>query len=132
MPEPAPPKPVVKPVVATPHPAKPRPARPLVMPGPDATHDEYLAYLVGLINRHRDMLSPSLLGGRRGVTVISIMVLADGTIGRLAIKRSSGYPDIDARIERMIATVGRFPPLPQWIQAPSVSLDYQRVFPDRL
>ena len=132
LPEPPAPKPAVKPVVATPHPPKPRPARPLVMPGPDATRDEYLAYITSLINRQSHLLAPSLLGGRRGVAVISIMVLGDGTIARLAIKRSSGYPDVDARIEQMIAAVRRFPPLPQWIQAPYVMLDYHRVFPDRL
>jgi TonB family protein len=131
LPEPPPPKPAAKPVVATPHPPKPRPARPLLVPGPEASRDEYLAYISSLINRQSHLLAPSALGGRRGVAVISIMVLGDGTIARLAVKRSSGYPDIDARIEQMVAAVRRFPPLPQWIQAPHVMLDYHRVFPDR-
>ena len=100
------------------------------MPGPAATQDEYLAYISNLINRHKDLLAPSVLGGRRGVAVISITVLADGTIARVAVRRGSGYPDVDARIEQMITAVGRFPPLPQWIQAPSVMLDFHRVFPD--
>ena len=132
LPEPPPPKPVPKPVVATPHPPQPQPARPLLVPGPDATRDEYLAYITTLINRHSYLLSPSVTGGRRGVAVISIMVLGDGTIARLAVKRSSGYPDIDARVEQMIAAVGRFPPLPQWIEASRVMLDYHRVFPSGL
>jgi TonB family protein len=133
LPEPVPPAtPVPKPVVATPHPPKPQPARPLLVPGPDATRDEYLAYITTLINRQSHLLAPSVVGGRRGVAVISIMVLGDGTIARLAVKRSSGYPDIDARVEQMIAAVRRFPPLPQWIQAPSVMLDYHRVFPSGL
>jgi TonB family protein len=133
LPEPAPPaKPVPKPAVATAHPPKPQPARPLLVPGPDATRDEYLAYITTLINRQSHLLAPSLLGGRRGVAVISIMVLGDGTIARLAVKRSSGYPDIDARVQQMIAAVRRFPPLPQWIDAPSVRLDYHRVFPSGL
>jgi TonB family protein len=132
LPEPAPPrKPAPKPVVATPHPPKPQPARPMVVPGPAASRDEYLAYITSLINRQSHLLAPSVLGGRRGVAVISIMVLGDGTIARLRVKHSSGYPDIDARIEQMVAAVRRFPPLPQWIQAPSVMLDYHRVFPDR-
>jgi TonB family protein len=131
LPEPPPPKPALKPVVATPHPPKPRPARPHAIPGPDATRDEYLAYIASLINQHSNLLAPSVIAGRRGVAVISILVLGDGTIARIAVKRGSGYPDIDARIEQMIATVRRFPPLPQWIQGPSVLLDYHRVFPDR-
>ena len=129
--EPTPPaKPAAKPAVVTPHPPKPQPARPRVIPGPDATRDEYLAYIAGLINRHKDLIAPGALGGRRGVAVISITVLGNGTIARIAVKRGSGYPDIDARIEQMITAVGRFPPLPQWIQAPSVMLDFHRVFPD--
>ena len=102
------------------------------VPGPDATRDEYLAYITSLINRQSHLLTASALGSRRGVTVISITVLGDGTIAQLAIKRSSGYPDVDARVEQMVAAVRRFPPLPQWIQAPYVRLDYHRVFPDRL
>jgi TonB family protein len=132
LPAPAPAsKPVPKPVVATSHPPKSQPARPQVVPGPEATRDEYLAYITTLINGHSNLLAPAALGGRSGVAVISIMVLGDGTIARLRVKRSSGYPDIDARVEQMVAAVRRFPPLPQWIQAPSVTLDYHRVFPDR-
>jgi TonB family protein len=130
LPEPAPPKPAAKSAVVSPHPPKPQPARPKVVPGPAATQDEYIAYISSLINRHKDLLAPSVLGGRRGVTVISITVLADGTIARVGVRRGSGYPDIDARIAQMITAVGRFPPLPQWIQAPSVMLDFHRVFPD--
>jgi TonB family protein len=130
LPEPAPPKSAAKPAIVSPHPPKPQLARPKVMPGPAATQDEYLAYISNLINRHKDLLAPSVLGGRRGVAVISITVLADGTIARVAVRRGSGYPDVDARIEQMITAVGRFPPLPQWIQAPSVMLDFHRVFPD--
>jgi len=133
LPEPAPPaKPVPTPAVASAHPPKPQPARPRLVPGPDATRDEYLAYITTLINRQSHLLAPSVLGGRRGVAVISIMVLGDGTIARLAVKRSSGYPDIDAKIQQMISAVRRFPPLPQWIQAPSVMLDYHRIFPSGL
>jgi outer membrane biosynthesis protein TonB len=130
LPEPEPPKPAIKRVVAAAAPPRPHPAPPPQVPGPAATRDEYLAYISALINRRRNLLAPSLIGGRRGVTVISILVLGDGTIARIAVKRGSGYPEIDARIEQMVAAVGRFPPLPQWIQGPSVQLDYHRVFPD--
>ena len=129
--EPPPPKPAPKRLAAALAPPKPHPA-PVQVPGPAATRDEYLAYVSALINRHSDMLAPSLIAGRSGVAVISILVLGDGTIARIAIKRGSGHPDIDGRIEQMVAAVGRFPPLPQWIQAPSVLLDYHRVFPERI
>jgi hypothetical protein len=38
-------------------------------------------------------------------------VLDDGTVARISVARLA--TDIDERIERMVAAVGRFPPLPQ-------------------
>jgi TonB family protein len=99
------------------------------VPGPAATRDEYLAFCESLIRRHFDMLPASFLGGRRGATALSLLVLDDGTIASIRVARSSGYPDIDAKIEQMVAAVHRFPPLPQWDQAPSTRLIYNHVFP---
>ena len=56
----------------------------------------------------------------------------DGTIGRIAVKRSSGYPDIDTRIEQIVTAVGRFPPLPERFQKPTLELDFNLIFPDAL
>ncbi len=98
------------------------------VPGPDATRDEYLAYCMRLLARYSELLPHSVLAGRSGVTVVRILVLADGTIARIAIKQSSGYPDIDRRAERMVAAVRRFPPLPQWFQGQRMSLDYHLAF----
>jgi outer membrane biosynthesis protein TonB len=106
-------------------PPKPRPARHMSQPrrmttrlakypGTDATKSEYLAYLAALTRQHLDLLPTSLVGRRRGVTVIGVVERSDGTIARLSVLKSSGYPDIDERVERMIAAVGRFPPIPQW------------------
>ena len=92
--------------------------------GPAATRDEYLAHLVTLTRRHLDLLSLSLLAGRRGVTALSILVRGDGTIARISVAQSSGYPDIDRQVERMVAAVGRFPPLPQWIQESSLDIEW--------
>ncbi len=100
--------------------------------GPAATRDEYLASLVTLTRRHLDLLSLSLLGGRRGVTALSILVLGDGTIARISVAQSSGYPDIDRQVERMVAAVGRFPPLPQWIQESRLDLVFRIQFPEAL
>jgi TonB family protein len=115
---------------STPHPsADPRWGR---VPGPAATQDEYLAYANALIRRNQELIPASLLKGRNGTAVISILVLADGTIARIAIKESSGYPDIDQRAERMVAAVKRFPALPQWFQATSMLLSYHMLFGDRM
>ncbi len=53
-----------------------------------------------------------------------MLVLDDGTVAMLRVGQSSGYPDIDLRVEEMIRAVGRFPPLPQWIQGPSIRLGF--------
>jgi len=100
--------------------------------GPPATRDEYLAHLANLTRRHLDLLSMSLLAGRRGMTALSILVLGDGTIARISVAQSSGYPDIDRQVERMVAAVGRFPPLPQWIQETSLDLVFRIQFPEAL
>jgi periplasmic protein TonB len=107
----------------------PRPAR---FPGPAATRDEYLAYLAYLARQHIGLLSRSVVGGRRGETIINVLVLDDGTVAMLSVGLSSGYPDIDLRIEEMIRAVGRFPPLPQWFQGPSMQLEFRLQFPEAL
>jgi TonB family protein len=139
VPPPPPPKPVPPP--KPPEPAAewhhldavpkdaPRQAR---MPGPAATRDEYLAYLVTLTRQHIDLLPLSLIGDRHGETVIGLLVLADGTIARINVAQGSGYPEIDERIEQMVAAVRRFPPLPQWYQGQSVVLDFKLRFPEAL
>lgn len=92
----------------------------------------YLDYLVTLTRRHSDMLPPSFLAGRHGETVLTVVVHDDGTVLRIGIKHSSGYPDIDQRIEQMVMAVGRFPPVPDSFRKPSVDLDFNLAFPDAL
>jgi periplasmic protein TonB len=110
----------------TPHEA-PRPAR---YEGPNATRDEYLAYLVTLTRQHIDLLPMSVIGTRRGETQVSVAIQDDGTLQRISIYRGSGYPDIDERIERMVAAVGRFPPVPQWLQGRTLEVTLTLQFPE--
>ena len=105
-------------------------ARPGRVPGSGSGHGDYLKYLVSLTRAHLDMLSYTFLAGRRGETILSVVVVEDGTIGRISVKRSSGYPDIDAKIEEMVRAVGRFPPVPDAFQKPAVELDFTMPFPD--
>jgi TonB family protein len=97
--------------------------------GPAATRDEYLAYCNALIKRHFGMLPPSFIAGRRGRTVLALWVLDDGRIARITVAESSGYHDIDERVEQMVAAVRRFPPLPQWFQGTQIELLYELPFP---
>jgi TonB family protein len=131
---PRPPAPPARPATATPR-SEPRPHLSLRegrVPGPGATRDEYLAYLVKLTRRHVNLLPQALVGNRRGETVLSVLVLDDGRIARIAVSQSSGYPDIDERVERMVAAVGRFPPLPQWFQGSEMQLYLRLRFPEAL
>ena len=101
-------------------------------PGPAATRDEYLAYVHSLIRQHYNMLPLTMVGGRRGEAQIEFVVLDDGTIAMIKVRQSSGWQDIDARVELMIAAVRRVPPLPQWFQGPSMALILNLPFPDAL
>jgi protein TonB len=107
-------------------------AHPARIPGPSATRDEYLAYLVTLTKQHFDLLPVSMLGSRTGETSLAILVLADGTIARISVAQGSGYPDVDNRIEQMVAACRHFPPLPQWYQGQSMELIFKLHFPEAL
>ena len=65
-------------------------------------------------------------------TIVTVALLADGTISDLSIARSSGYADIDQRIEAMVAAVQKFPPVPQWFQGHSLELQLTLRFPEAL
>jgi protein TonB len=85
--------------------------------GLTAVRDEYCAEALRLTLRQMGLLPRSLTGSRQGTTLLHIRVLGDGTIGDVRVTRSSGFPDIDERIERMVNAVGRYPPLPTWMGA---------------
>jgi periplasmic protein TonB len=114
----------------------PRPAalegRSAKYPGPSATKDEYLAYVAMLLRRHFGLLTPQFLAGRRGQTVLEVVVLDNGTVMRLSVLRSSGYPDVDRKVEDIVRAIGRWPPLPQYVQGPSGVFSYHFAFPESL
>ena len=66
------------------------------------------------------------------MTVIEFVVLDDGKIALMKVRRSSGYPDIDNRVAEMITAVGRFPPLPQWFQGIAMPFEFGFPFPEAL
>jgi len=72
------------------------------------------------------------VGTRRGETVVSVTVQADGTISHLNVAHGSNYPDIDDRIMQMVAAVRKFPPVPQSFQGNSIELELRLRFPDAL
>jgi len=133
--KPEPPKPQSKPAAQQPPRRTEEPthtARHAKYPGPAASRDDYLAYVHSLIRQHYDMLPLAMVGGRRGETRVEFLVLGDGTIAMVRTRQSSGYPDIDSRVELMVAMVRRVPPLPQWFQGPAMALILDLPFPDAL
>jgi TonB family protein len=85
-----------------------------------------------LIRQHYNLLSPAMLGDRRGMSVIEFVVLDDGRIALVKVRRSSGYPDIDNRVAEMVTAVGHFPPLPQWFQGLAMPFEFGFPFPEAL
>jgi protein TonB len=133
--KPEPPKPQSKPAAQQPPRRTEEPthtARHAKYPGPAASRDDYLAYVHSLIRQHYNMLPLAMVGGRRGETRVEFLVLGDGTIAMVRTRQSSGYPDIDSRVELMVAMVRRVPPLPQWFQGPAMALILDLPFPDAL
>lgn len=132
--------PAAIPLASTPPPAAGGQSAPAPSPAPRATRapapgsgrGSYFDYLVVLTRPHFHMLPSSFLAGRRGRTTLTLVIREDGTIERIAVKQSSGYPDIDTRIQQMVAAVGRFPPLPDGFQRPTVELDFNLAFPDAM
>ena len=55
-----------------------------------------------------------------------------GAIARVHLPAQRPRRRIDERIERMVAAVGRFPPLPQWFQGPAMELRLRLQFPEAL
>jgi TonB family protein len=114
-----------------PHPDDPHaPQRLASLVGPPAVRDEYCVRALDLTLRHLDQLPLSSLGGRRGRTVVTIRILGDGTINSVAIAQSSGYPDIDQRVQKMVFAVGQYPPLPPRIPGSWADFTFAMVFPD--
>jgi TonB family protein len=109
-----------------PHP----PQRLASLVGPPAVRDEYCVRALNLTLRHLDQLPLSSLGGRRGRTVVTIRILGDGTINSVSIAQSSGYPDLDQRVQKMVFAVGQYPPLPPRIPGTSADFTFAMVFPD--
>jgi TonB family protein len=111
--------------------AKPHDARHLAgVIGPNATRDEYCAYALRLTISHIDLLPLSLVGARRGDTIVGMRVLEDGTITRVRVVQGSGYTDIDERVAQMAIAVGHLPPLPQWMPGPYQDFTFHLHFPN--
>jgi TonB family protein len=82
------------------------------IPGPDATRDEYLAYIISLVRPHEGLLSPSFIGSRRGTLALDVRISPTGHILQVFVLKSSGFPDIDERAKEMIYAVGTLSPPP--------------------
>jgi TonB family protein len=88
------------------------------MPGQSA-HEEYLIYLI----RRIGPLPVEVVGNRQGETRIGVFIRVDGTIMRVVVLQSSGYSDLDLRVQQMVAAIERLPPLAQDIPSSSAQFE---------
>jgi TonB family protein len=100
-------------------------------PGPDATRDEYLAYVKTIVLAHADgYLSPSVTGARHGMFELDVRVNPTGNIVGVFVLHSSGYPDIDKHAVDLLYSVSPLPPPPKYFQGQDVlGLTWTGVFP---
>ena len=100
-------------------------------PGPDATRDEYLAYINSQILQHGSAyLSTAITGPRHGAIELDIRVNPSGNIVGVFVARSSGYPDIDKHAVDLVYSVSPLPPVPKYFQGQDVlGLTWNGVFP---
>jgi TonB family protein len=88
-------------------------------PGPDASRDEYLAYIRDLTDERYSLVPPSLYEQRQGVAVFEVEIRPNGTIVWFALTHSSGYSDADTAITNALNGIERFPPLPPELVEPA-------------
>ena len=119
-PEPAQPEPVVsppvqaQPAVAAP-PAEPVAAPPVAPPMANASHLNNPAPVYPQLSRRR---------GEQGTVYLDLLVLADGTVGDIGLKRSSGFPELDESALKAVVR-WRFVPASRG----GVPLDWRYVLP---
>jgi len=83
-------------------------------PGPDASYDEYLAYIRDLTRAHLVQSVPAeLTRDRTGVAVFQVMVRPSGDIVWFSLVHPSGFQDADRVILAALDSIQKFPPLPQ-------------------
>jgi hypothetical protein len=87
-------------------------------PGPDATRDEYLAYLRDLTDVQLARLPPAPFEGRPGVAGFQVLIRPNGSIVWFSLVHSSGYGDADSALGEALNGLQKFPPLPQELLNP--------------
>ncbi|MFH1878495.1 MAG: energy transducer TonB [Candidatus Omnitrophota bacterium] len=63
-----------------------------------------------------------------GTSTVTFVVLADGTLRDIQLKRSSGYRMLDDEALKTIKRAGSFPPIPDSIKTDSIPMEVSMVF----
>lgn len=82
-------------------------------PGPDATYDEYLRYVLDKIQENRQLLSEAVAHGRHGTVQVYVRINALGVIAEVRVSHSSGYADLDEQALQMVKRIGQLEPPPR-------------------
>jgi len=92
------------------------------VPGPDATEDEYIKYLDMLMNEHAYAVPGLTQPGNPGFMLLEVLIRKNGVIVWATIRQSSGNPSLDARVIAAIEGIGRFAPVPNYIQRDTIQV----------
>jgi hypothetical protein len=103
-------------------------------PGPDATYDEYLAYILELTDRRLVATLPAdYFRNHVGGPIFRVAVRPSGAIVWFTLARHSAYPEIDTALTTTLNQMGNFPPLPDHLQKPDgepTELTFEAVLED--
>jgi len=97
------------------------------LPGPDATEDEYIKYLDTVMNA-RAYAVPGLIADRAGAMVLDVLIRKNGVIVWATIQESSGNPVLDAQVRAAIEGIGKFQPVPEYINRDTIRVTKTLLF----
>jgi TonB family protein len=92
------------------------------VPGPNATEDEYIKYLDTVMNEHAYAVPGLQQAGNAGFMLLEVLIRKNGVIVWATIRQSSGNPALDARVRAAIENIGRFAPVPDYIQKDTIAV----------
>lgn len=103
-------------LAATPRPEAPshEESKAAKVPGPNATQDEYIAYLNDVMNERVYALPISVQG--RGFMTLEVLIRRNGIIVWAAVKQSTGNTVLDTQVRSAIEAIGKFAPIPSYLQ----------------
>ncbi len=98
------------------------PSAPVPPPAPSAAiSPSYRALLSEWLERHKRYPASARENGEEGRAVLRFVVERDGRVADFAVVESTGHPDLDAALEKMMRGA-MLPPFPAGMDEPSITV----------